>query len=382
MFERPDTGSGRLKVKDDRPRPRGNATARSVASRRITRQVRYGDVAVGGGAPVTIQSMCTCPASSIETALAEIEALALAGCEIVRISVKDRQDVEALSSLCNESPLPVIADIHFDFRLAVESAGTGVAGLRINPGNIGGEERVKEVVEAASRSGVPIRVGVNSGSLERDLHTLGRSDPARALFVSASRHMDFIEKTGFYDLVFSLKSSDPMVTVMANRLFASDNDYPLHLGVTEAGPALSGTARSVVALSLLLADGIGDTIRISLSGDPVREVVAAAAVLSSLGYRDDVPEIVSCPTCGRCRIDVAGIAEKLERELMGVRRHLRVAVMGCEVNGPGEAKDADIGIAGARDGAVLFKQGKVSRKLRDDLFEGLLREIRDMIDKV
>lgn len=360
----------------------GNAggTGRLHATkRRTTKRVHYGGVPVGGGAPVSVQSMCTCPAAETVKALSEIGALARAGCEIVRVSVRNGADLAALRRMCDESAIPVIADIHFDFKLAVDAAGAGVAGLRINPGNIGGEREVAAVIDGAVRAGIPVRVGVNAGSLERDLRDLARRDPARALFESASRHREMIEGMGFRDLVFSLKSSDPLVTVDANRLFASDNDYPLHLGVTEAGPALSGAARSAVALAMLLAEGIGDTVRVSLSGDPVREVSVALAILSALGLRDDVPRIIACPTCGRCRIDVASIAERLERDLLGLRNPIRVAVMGCEVNGPGEAREADIGIAGTRGGAVLFRKGAVIRTLEKDFLEELLREVKDLV---
>jgi (E)-4-hydroxy-3-methylbut-2-enyl-diphosphate synthase len=322
--------------------------------------------------------MCTCPAAESERARAEIESLATAGCELVRIAVRDEEDIEALPGICRDSAIPVVADIHFDASLAVRAAATGVAGLRINPGNIGGRGKVEGVVDAAAGAGIPVRIGVNAGSIERELRGLYQTEPARALYESAANHLQMIERLGFRDLVFSLKSSDPMVTVEANTLFASDNDYPMHIGVTEAGPPLSGAARSVVALTLLLSSGIGDTVRISLSGDPVREVVAAGAMLSALGLRDDFPEIVSCPTCGRMRMDVAGIAERLEREILGMRTNLKVAIMGCEVNGPGEAREADIGIAGTREGAVLFKHGEVVGKLTGDFVEEFLREVRTL----
>jgi (E)-4-hydroxy-3-methylbut-2-enyl-diphosphate synthase len=348
--------------------------AQTGDSRRKTRQVLYGGVAVGGGAPVSIQSMCTCPASRREEALAEIAALARAGCQIVRVAVKNDGDVGELPSICGGSAIPVVADIHFDADLAVRSAGAGVQGLRINPGNIGGEKEIRRVIEAADAAGIPVRIGVNSGSIEKDLRGLHRSDPARALFTSARRHLEMIERIGFERIVFSLKSSDPSVTVSANRLFAEDNDYPLHIGVTEAGPPLSGIAKSTVALTMLLARGIGDTVRISLSGDPVNEVIAAAAVLSALGLRHDFPDIVSCPTCGRCQIDVAAIAGRLERELLGAGKRIRIAVMGCEVNGPGEARDADIGLAGAAGGAVLFRRGKIVRRLEGDFTEEFIAE--------
>jgi (E)-4-hydroxy-3-methylbut-2-enyl-diphosphate synthase len=234
------------------------------------------------------------------------------------------------------------------------------------------------VIEAAGKDGIPVRVGVNSGSIERELKDLYSEDPARAICTSALDHLRMIEKMGFTDLVFSLKSADPLVTVAANRLFAAENEYPLHVGVTEAGPPLTGTAKSAVALTLLLAEGLGDTVRVSLSGDPIREVQAAAAILSALGLRHDIPDIVSCPTCGRCEIDVAVIAERLERELLGIGKPLRIAVMGCEVNGPGEAKEADIGIAGARKGAVLFEKGKVTGRLEGDITELFVEAVRRM----
>ena len=345
-----------------------------LEERRKTRRILYGEVAVGGGAPVSIQSMCTRPASRRDEALEEIAALSRAGCQIVRVAVKSEDDLLALPAICAESPIPVVADVHFEADLAVRSAAAGVKGLRINPGNIGGEKEVGAVAEAAEAVGIPIRIGVNSGSIERDLRSLHESDPARALFTSARRHLEMFERIGFERIIFSLKSSDPAVTVSANTLFAEDNDFPLHIGVTEAGPPLSGAAKSVVAMTMLLARGIGDTIRISLSGDPVDEVIAAAALLSALGLRDDIPDIVSCPTCGRCQIDVASIAARLERELLGAGRRVRVAVMGCEVNGPGEARDADIGLAGAAGGAVLFRKGKVVRRLEGDITDEFVAE--------
>jgi len=351
----------------------------TIAERRKTRQVLYRTVPVGGGSPITVQSMVTAPASDVKRALSEIRALVRAGCELVRVAVKERADVEALPAICDASPIPVIADVHFDYRLAIGSAKAGAAGLRINPGNIGGARRVRSVVEAAASAGIPIRVGVNSGSIERDLRAASRTDPARALVASAVRGRELIEGMGFRDLVFSLKSPDALTTVRANRLFAAENEYPLHLGVTEAGPPLSGTARSAVALTMLLSEGIGDTVRVSLSGNPVREVTVAAVVLSALGLRNDIPRIISCPTCGRSWIDVFAIAERLERRIMGWRKGITVAVMGCEVNGPGEAREADIGVAGSRNGAVLFKKGKIVRRLTGDFAEEFMREVRNFM---
>jgi (E)-4-hydroxy-3-methylbut-2-enyl-diphosphate synthase len=343
--------------------------------------VFYRGVPIGGDSPITIQSMTTAPTSDARRVMREIRALSRAGCELVRVAVKDPADLEALPSICRRSPIPVIADVHFDYRLAVAAAKAGAAGLRINPGNIGGAEKVRRVIDAAAAAGIPVRVGVNSGSLERDLRALARTDSARALRESALRSLRLVEGLGFRDLVFSLKSPDALVTVEANRLFAADTDCPLHIGVTEAGPPLSGAAKSAVALTLLLSAGIGDTVRVSLSGDPVSEVTVAAAVLSALGLREDIPRIVSCPTCGRCRIDVSRIAERLEREILGRRVGVTIAVMGCEVNGPGEAKEADIGLAGSRGGAVLFKRGKVGRRLSGDIEGAFLAEVRELLRK-
>ncbi|MBU8921998.1 MAG: flavodoxin-dependent (E)-4-hydroxy-3-methylbut-2-enyl-diphosphate synthase [Bacteroidales bacterium] len=351
-----------------------------LPERRKTRKTRYGTVEIGGGAPVSIQSMLTFPASSVDAASGQIEELAAAGCQITRVSVRDMNDVDALSRLCDESSIPVIADIHFDHRLAVAAAEKGVAGLRINPGNIGGREKTLAVAAAAGAAGIPIRIGVNSGSLEKTLAGLYVTAPAQALCESAAGFVAMLEREGFEELVFSLKSSDPMVTVEANRLFSSEYDYPLHIGVTEAGPVLSGTARSVVALTMLLSEGIGDTVRVSLSGDPVREIVVAGAMLSALGLRTDLPRIISCPTCGRSHLDVAPLAERLEAVLPRYG-NITVAVMGCEVNGPGEAKEADIGLAGTKKGAVLFRNGEIEGEVEGDLLELLLEEIRKISGK-
>jgi len=352
-----------------------------VQARRKTRQIRYGAVAIGGDAPVSIQSMCTCPASSTADVLGEIEALSRAGCQVVRVAVRDEGDLEALPAIIGGSSMPVVADIHFHHVLAVGAARAGAAGLRINPGNIGSGEKVRAVIEAAGEAGIPVRIGVNAGSLEKRLRDLARSEPARALSESAAGYMEMIGRWGFTDMVFSLKSSDAAVTVEANALFAAGNDYPIHAGVTEAGPPLSGAARSVVALTKLLSMGIGDTIRVSLSGDPVNEVIVASALLSSLGLRDDFPRIVSCPTCGRCHLDVGAIAERIEREINGCGRGISVAVMGCEVNGPGEAREADIGIAGSEKGAVLFRKGEIISTIEGDPLETLFGEIRRLLGK-
>lgn len=343
--------------------------------RKKTKKVYYGEVPIGGDAPISIQSMTTAPTREKKRALEEIRRLEEAGCEIIRVAVQNMEDAAALKEITRATRLPVVADIHFDYRLAVESSANGVAALRINPGNIGDRSKVKEVVRVARDNGVAIRIGVNSGSIEKEYESVYADEPARALFLSAEKHMKLVEDMGFADMVLSLKSSDPMVTVQANMLFSSRYDYPLHIGVTEAGPVLSGTARSVSALTILLYNGIGDTIRISLSGDPVNEVIVAATLLQSLGLRSDIPQIISCPTCGRSYIDVAGIAERLERKLLGVRKGLKIAVMGCEVNGPGEAREANIGIAGTRGGAVLFKSGRTIKSIRGDIEVEFVKEV-------
>jgi len=350
-------------------------------ARRKTKKVYYGDVPIGGDSPISIQSMTTVPTKRYTEALDEIRRLEEAGCEIIRVAVQDMEDVEALGKIVKGSGVPIVADVHFDHRLAVGSASKDVAALRINPGNIGGRKKVEEVVRAAREGGVAIRIGVNSGSVEKEFGEIYNEEPAKALFLSAEKYLIMMQDLGFEELVFSLKSSDPMVTVEANRLFSSKYDYPLHIGVTEAGPVLSGTARSVSALTILLYEGIGDTVRISLSGDPVDEVIVAATLLQSLGLREDIPRIISCPTCGRSYIDVPGIASRLERRLLGIRKGLKIAVMGCEVNGPGEAKEADIGIAGTRSGAVLFKAGKVVRTLRGNIEEEFVGEVFKEIEK-
>ncbi|HMA76828.1 MAG TPA: flavodoxin-dependent (E)-4-hydroxy-3-methylbut-2-enyl-diphosphate synthase [Candidatus Krumholzibacteriaceae bacterium] len=359
---------------------KGSVPDRITAERRKTRKVYYGNVPVGGGAPISIQSMSTRAASDREAVLKEFNELASAGCEIARVSVKDQNDIEVIGDICKQSPIPVIADIHFDFRLAVRSAGKGVAGLRINPGNIGGREKVREVARAAEDAGIPIRIGVNSGSLQKNLLSLYRTDPARALYESAAGSLEMMESIGFENLLFSIKSSDPMINVDANRLFASACDYPIHIGVTEAGPVLSGATRSAVSLTLLLSEGIGDTLRVSLSGDPVNEVIVASALLSSLRLREDSSEVISCPTCGRAHLDVLKIASLLEREMLSRRGPITVAVMGCEVNGPGEAKEADVGIAGTAGGAVLFAKGKKQKVLKGNYLAALLQEIDKVIN--
>ncbi|MDI6872765.1 flavodoxin-dependent (E)-4-hydroxy-3-methylbut-2-enyl-diphosphate synthase [Candidatus Solincola sp.] len=353
--------------------------------RKLTRRVMIGDVPVGGGAPVTVQSMTNTPTEDAEATLGQIFRLHEAGCQIVRVAVPalkgERRDLlrESLRMITERSPIPVIADVHFDHRLALLALEAGVHGLRINPGNIGGEEKVREVARAAGRKGVPIRVGVNAGSLPRDILARHGHPTPEALVESALREIAVLERHGFYDIKVSVKASSVPLTIAAYRMLSKAVDYPLHLGVSEAGPPWSGTIRSAVGIGALLAEGIGDTIRVSLAGDPVEEVRVGLAILKALELSRRGPDIVACPTCARCRIDVAGIAGELERRLQDMRASLRIAVMGCSVNGPGEAREADLGIAGGRDRGLLFRKGEpVGWYPKEELLEVLLQEARRM----
>lgn len=336
--------------------------------------VHLGPVAVGGGAPVRVQSMTNTDTRDVDATLAQIVALAQAGCEIARVAVPDARAVEALASVCRQSPLPVVADIHFDGRLAVAAVEAGVAGLRINPGNIG--PQVERVVDAAKAAGIPIRVGANSGSIPKDILERCGGPTADALVEAALRHVRLLEERGFGAIKISLKSSSVPVTVAAYRRMSALVDYPLHLGVTEAGTPLRGAVKSALGIGMLLAEGIGDTIRVSLTGDPLREMTVAWEILRCLGLRRRGPEIVSCPTCGRTEIDLEALASAVEAHLANVTEPFTVAVMGCVVNGPGEAREADIGIAGGRDCGIVFKKGAVVRKVRGEaLIPAFLQEL-------
>ena len=350
-----------------------------MAKRRSTKQIKLGNIKIGGRAPVIVQSMTKTDTRDVSSTSAQIKKLQAAGCEAVRVAVLNSEAADAVKSIKRKSKIPLIADIHFDHRLALAVLESGVDGLRINPGNIGSKQKVREVVSAARDRGVPIRIGVNAGSLEKDLLRKYKHPTAKALVESAGRHIKILEDLKFRAIKVSLKASDVIRTVDAYRLFSEKFRYPLHIGISEAGPAFSGTIKSAVGLGMLLAEGIGDTIRVSLTADPVEEVKVAFEILKSLHLRQIGPELISCPTCGRCQIDIRGIVEKVEAKLANVKKPIKVAVMGCVVNGPGEAREADIGIAGGRGTGLLFKNGKIVKTLKErELFSTLMREIKKM----
>ncbi len=345
----------------------------------MTRQIQVGKVLVGGGAPVSIQSMCNTKTTDVAGSVAQLKALYTAGCEIARLTVPTLEAAEAFGRIVDQSPLPLVADIHFDYRCAIAAAEHGAAKIRINPGNIGSEERVKAVVDCCKAHRIPIRVGVNGGSLEKELlEKYGHPTP-EALVESAFGHIRLLEKFGFYDTCVSMKSSGVPLMMEAYRLFSAQSDYPLHVGVTETGTEYMGTVKSAMGIGGLLCMGIGDTIRVSLTADPVREIVAGKAILKAAGLRRDGINIVSCPTCGRTQIDLIGLAEKVERALKDCPKSLTVAVMGCVVNGPGEAREADVGIAGGDGCGVLFVKGQLRERLPyDELLPALLRYIDEL----
>ncbi len=347
--------------------------------RKRTRRIRLGSLEIGGGAPVSVQSMTKTDTRDVRATVAQIRGLQKAGCEAVRVAVLNAEAADAVKLIKKRIAIPLIVDIHFDYRLAISCLENGADGLRINPGNIGSRDKVREVVAAAKDRGVPIRIGVNAGSLEKDLLRRFRHPTPRALVESAARHIKILENLRFRDIKVSLKASDVMKTVEAYRLFSEKFRYPLHIGISEAGPAFAGTVKSAVGLGILLAGGIGDTMRVSLTADPVEEVRVAFEILKSLHLREAGPELVSCPTCGRCQVDIRGIAGKVEKGLTGIKKNIKVAVMGCAVNGPGEAREADVGIAGGKGMGILFKHGKIVRTMKEkELYGALMREIRKM----
>lgn len=347
--------------------------------RRFTRTVKAGNVEIGSGSKITVQSMLNVLAHDIEGNVAQAVELEKAGCEIVRLTVPDIEAVKTLYAVKNAVKIPVVADIHFDYKCALESVAAGVDKIRINPGNIGSDDRIKAVADACRQKNIPIRIGVNSGSLEKDLlKKYGHVTP-EALCESALRHASLLEKFDFNDIVISIKSSDVPTMVAAYRLVAQQCDYPLHLGVTEAGTRHMGMLKSAAGIGALLLDGIGDTIRVSLTADPVSEVAAGFDILKAVGIKKDCPQIVSCPTCGRTKIDLISLAEKVERELANIHKPIKVAVMGCAVNGPGEAKEADIGVAGGDGYGLIFKHGEILKKVPENkIVEELLKEIDNL----
>lgn len=350
--------------------------------RRKTRKIYLGSVAIGGDSPVSVQSMTNTDTRDIEKTVAQIHRLEDAGCEIVRVAVLDQEAATALREIRDSINIPLIADIHFDARLAVAAMENGVDGIRINPGNLGGETKVAKVVAAAIHHKVPVRVGVNSGSIEKDLlkkFGYPTAENTKALIESGMRNVRLLEKYGFHDIKISIKSSDVLTTVNGYSELSKITDYPLHLGVTEAGGLIAGTVKSSVALGLLLSRGIGDTFRISLTRDPVEEVRVAFELLRSLKIRQRGPELISCPTCGRTQIDLFSLAEKVEKYVQTMEAPLKVAVMGCVVNGPGEAREADIGVAGGNGVGIIFKKGKIWKKVSEkELMDVFMTELEKM----
>ena len=346
---------------------------------RETRKVKVGNLFIGGDAPITIQSMTNTDTRNVEETLKQIRELYNAGCEIISCAVLDMEAAEALKEITRLSPIPVVADIHFDYRLALKAMENGISALRINPGNIGSRERVEAVVNEAKKRNIPIRIGVNSGSLEKELlEKYGKPTP-EALVESALKHVKILEELNFFDIVISIKSSDVKMMIESYRLMSEKCNYPLHLGVTESGTPFKGTIKSSIGIGTLLAEGIGNTIRVSLTSDPVEEIKVGKEILKALGLRKGGLEFVSCPTCGRTQIDLIKIAEQVEKRLESVNKDIKVAVMGCVVNGPGEAREADIGIAGGKGEGIIFKKGKIIKKVKEEnLIEELMKEIESL----
>jgi len=347
-----------------------------ILKRRETKGVRVGPLIIGAGNPIRIQSMTTTRPSDLEATLNQIADLEAEGCEIIRVAVPTLEDARALKIIKKRIKIPLVADIHFDYQLAIESIRSGVDKLRINPGNIGNEEKIKAVVEEAKKHDVPIRIGVNAGSLEKNiLEKYGHPTP-EAIVESAMKHIQILEALDFYEIIVSLKSSDVLETLRAYDLLSKKVNYPLHIGITEAGTKFGGTIKSSVGIGSLLVLGLGDTLRVSLTGNPVEEIRVAKGILKSLNLRSFGINIISCPTCGRCNIDLDRIATVIEKKLATIDKNITVAIMGCAVNGPGEAKEADLGIAGGRNEAVLFKKGKIIRKIPESqIIEELIKEI-------
>jgi len=347
-----------------------------IIDRKKTRKIYVGSVAVGGDAPVSIQSMTKTLTTDVAATIAQVRQLEDAGCDIVRVSIPDNESLEAFRQIRKHVEIPVVADIHFDYRLAIGSIEAGADAIRINPGNIGSNKRLAEVAKAAISASIPIRIGVNTGSVKRNVIEAFNGDHVAALVETARQYVEMVEDMGLKAIKVSLKSPDVIETIDAYRAFSAISDWPLHLGVTEAGTLFSGAIRSALGIGALLLEGIGDTIRVSLSADPVKEITSARVLLESIGLRDEGVRVVSCPTCARANADIETIATEVEDALSGIKRHMVVAVMGCIVNGPGEARDADIGVACDERGGVLFRHGKpVKRVSRDEIVKTILEEV-------
>jgi (E)-4-hydroxy-3-methylbut-2-enyl-diphosphate synthase len=355
---------------------------RSVTKRKRTRKVCVGQVPIGGRTPISVQSMTNTDTRNVSATIRQIRKLERAGCEIIRVAVPDMKAARALPEIKRKIGIPLVADIHFDYRLALNAIDAGVDKLRINPGNIGAKWKVKEVARAARESKTPIRVGVNAGSLPRDILKRHKRATPAALVQAALRQVRILENLNFSDIVISLKAFDVPTTVEAYQLISKKTNYPLHLGITEAGLPQAGSIRSALGIGILLASGIGDTIRVSLTGDPVEEVGVGYEILKSLNLREHGPTIISCPTCGRCEIDIISMTRKVERRIRNIRAPIKIAVMGCVVNGPGEARDADVGIAGGRGYGLLFRKGKTIGKFKEkDLIDALLDAVQDLTEE-
>lgn len=350
--------------------------------RKKTRMIHIGPVAIGGGAPISVQSMCNTKTTDTKATVAQIKALQAAGCDIVRLAVPDMQAAKNLHNIIAQVNVPLVADIHFDYKLALEAIEQGISALRLNPGNIGGEEKVKAVVKAAKAHNVPIRIGVNAGSLDKKILAKYGGVTPEALVESAMQHVKILETLDFHDMKISLKAHDVPLTLAAYRLMSETVDYPLHLGITEAGTVNTGIIKSAVGIGALLAEGIGDTFRISLTGDPVVEVKVANEILKSLGLKEYGPTLIACPTCGRTSIDLPAIAAKVEAKLAAIKDSIDVAVMGCVVNGPGEARGADVGIAGGNGEGLIFRKGEIIRKVPEAvLVDELFKEIDAILEE-
>lgn len=345
----------------------------------MSRRIHIGNVPVGDGAPITVQSMTNTRTADVEATVAQIIQLQNAGCDIIRCAVPDMESARSIAEIKKQIEIPIVADIHFDYRLALASIESGVDKIRINPGNIGSEDGVRAVAQAAKEAGVPIRIGVNSGSVEKNILARHGAPTASALVESVEEHIALLTKYGFEDILVSMKASNVKTTIEAYRKFAEKWDYPLHLGVTEAGTFLGGTVKSAIGIGSLLSDGIGDTFRVSLTDEPIKEIMVAKEILKALNLTDKGARLVACPTCGRTKIDLIPLAKKVEEYLLTVDKPITVAVMGCAVNGPGEAKEADVGIAGGNGEGLIFKKGEIIRKVREEeLFAELVKEIENM----